>query len=362
MSFFSKKTSGNQSSAANNGLIIKTMQDDLNATDGLVYQQEPTEKQAPPQISLNEESQNAPENTPQASPVSQSPFAAQDQIRGAEQELFITRNEVAPSKQASGPKILITSHPLSKSVVSLIVLIIFVSIGGIYYFILTRNAPAEPVAQTNLNTTLNNSTTPDTKPVQDTTTPQKDPVLFSADKPNYLPIDILNSTPTSIQATLSQTAQQVTSLASAKPVEFIITDKNNTPISFAAFVKASGITLSQATLTSLGEKFSLYVYTSDQTSHIGLSIELKNRLTLQSAFKREEAALIQALSPLFLSDTPTKLTGAFSNSAYLKMPIRYINIHPETSLSIDYAVLNRYLVIGTSMKTEHALLDVFQGK
>ncbi|MDD5083882.1 MAG: hypothetical protein PHT88_02995 [Candidatus Moranbacteria bacterium] len=340
MSLFSKKPLPGQSDSANNGAVIKTMQDDLDAINGVIYQEDAPLQQNPSVINQD--------GTHKQTFINQNPFInneqAVDTVSSSDTYAHATPLPVSTSNISIQPQ----TSSSSKIIIPAIILVVLVSIGGIYYFITTRETPTEaPSIEEQI-------VTKDSHAIDE----QEMLTLFSTETPNYLPIDANNSTPQTLQTTLLQTAKQVAALNSATPIEFIITDTNNTPIPFASFAQLSGIQLSQATLAALSENFSLFIYTSDQTPRIGLSIEFRDKNAIQAAMKQDEATLVQGLSPLFLNDTPTKTTATFSNGIYKNISLRYNNIHPETGLSVDYATTTTYLIIGTSMKTHHALLDI----
>ena len=81
---------------------------------------------------------------------------------------------------------------------------------------------------------------------------------------------------------------------------------------------------------------------------------------LRKALLQNETTLAQSISPLFLSDAPAKITGTFHDGTYRNIPLRFLNINPTTGLSTDYALKGNHLIIGTSMNTHHALLDLIQ--
>ncbi len=361
MSFFSQKTPS-QNNPGGPALKVRTMQDDINN-----FSDAPAEKTVPemPVIQTQKTEPLKPvENIPQHNnspfantppplaastskgPFTQNPFITTPQTQDGQVQQTPTSFQKDPFMQANDFNANIhisgTSSTTSKVLSFLVTLIILASIGGGgYYFIHTRNIDVYSL----LGKT----------PIQET--PK---LLFSSEKPNYLPLDSSISTPQAFQTLLAQTAQQVTSLKSTKPIEFFVTDANNKPLSFREFSKLSGIQLSSATLNALGDTFSLFVYTDGQRTNIGLSITIKDVTALKESFKQEEPSLIQSLTPLFLNNSPTVTTKTFSDGSYKNMPLRYLNLREDTSLSIDYAITTTHLIIGTSMKTHHALLDIVQ--
>lgn len=356
MSFFSKKPLENTKISVDTSMLIKTMRDDLNTVSGVVYQEGSSLKQNYSQVPVkNTVQKEVSIDTNQNEPINENPFISQEQTQNIESSSLTVETAPEIHALAMNSDTSIANNPddkarISKIVIISIILIVLISIGGIYYFIKTRSTPVvdsqqnkEPIVQQ------------EQPPVEKEKLP-----LFSADTPNYLPIDALNSTPQSMGTLLVETAQQVADLNETKPVEFILTDTTNTPISFTLFTQLFGINFSQKTLLSLNDTFSIFIYTNNHVPRVGVSVEIKDKNTLQEATLQEEPTFIQTIAPLFLSESPLQATSVFHDGKYKDVPLRYMNINPDTNLSIDYAIINQHFIIGTSMETHHALLDIFQ--
>lgn len=393
MSFFSKILPEQQENYATKGMVVRTMQDDIDEINGVVRKQaEPSSNKSI--FSFFSSHEDTPvinnSNTIPAA-TNQNPFITEEKITQSSQTqekvsetvsqpqiitpepvqvmrpvqtdlsnqnpfnnvstqnkevlldprnpFAIAINQETPRNDSSAN--LNNKHTIRNSILFLVCILAIA--GGIYYFYtITRNVPE--TLSTNTAAVSNNQTIP----------------LFSTETPNYLPLDITNTTPTSLKTLLSQTSKQVAGVKSEKPVEFFITDTNNNPLSFPSFAKIAGIALSQTTLNALNDKFSLFIYTNNQSPSIGLSIELKDALTLQKSLRQDEATLAQSMSPLFLNEKSLTVTGTFRDGTYRNIPLRFMNIDPASGLSIDYAIKGNHLVIGTSMNTHHALLDLIQ--
>ena len=359
MSFFSQKTPS-QNNPGGPALKVRTMQDDIDnfsenpvekkVSESLVAQTQKIEQfkpieAIPPRNNSPFANTEPPIAAASKEPFTQNPFLTTPQTQEGQSQQpasfqkdpFTQVNDFGTSIHISG-----TSSPASKALSFLVALIIVASIGGGgYYFIRTRNIDVSFL----LGKT----------PIQQ---PQR--LLFSTEKPNYLPIDATINTPQAFQTFLIQTAQQATALKSTKPLEFFLTDTTNKSLSFTEFAKLSGIQFSAATLGALGDAFSLFIYTDGQHTNTGLSITLKDGIALKESFRQEEPLLTQSLKPLFIGNSPTVETRTFNDGFYKKTPLRYLNLREDTSLSIDYAITDTHLIIGTSMKTHHALLDIVQ--
>jgi hypothetical protein len=72
----------------------------------------------------------------------------------------------------------------------------------------------------------------------------------------------------------------------------------------------------------------------------------------------EEPKLISVLKNLFLDISYTEPKNlAFSSGSYNTYPVRYLNIISPRELSLDYTILNKKLVIGTTMLTNRTIVD-----
>lgn len=229
-------------------------------------------------------------------------------------------------------------------------LILAIIIAGGYYFWMTRmhSTQDSPIV---------------TMPIPEDTTadpiaPQQASSEFSESQANYLSIDISTMNATDIKDALKKYTDQVSQLKASGPIEFIVTDKMNNPVSFQDFSQKIGILLPQSILSQLGQAFSLYIYTDNSYPRFGMAVLTKNNELLKIAMSQEEENLSQNLQAIFINTT-YDLDNAtpFSSSVYNGNQIRYTNILPAGNLSIDYTILNGQLIIGTSKFTERAIID-----
>lgn len=347
MSFFSKDQTSDQNSQVTPGINVRTMEDDLNKPLNELHETNTSARDFFTQ--KNTSSQNIPPAT-----GDQNPFLSQTETQKmTEDAKEIEVTHTINPYQANAT--LVKESPkrnLLPIIVSFIILLGCI-LAGLYYFLKTRNTPD--------NTDI---VTPPSEVVDDSTKEEEliEPIVvkdtYSATTPNYYPIDISTATPQSIQTNLQQLTQNVLKEAkTSKAIEFYITDNNNTPISFASFAKATEITIPQNILADLGDNFSLFVYNDGGAGHLGLVIDSKNGTNIEKNMRAEELKLLQAFKPLFLGDTASIASPQFNDGIYKDMKLRYVNLHPETKLSFDYAITTSQLIIGTSMLTHHALLD-----
>lgn len=234
--------------------------------------------------------------------------------------------------------------------VSLLILVI--TGAGVYYFLLTHQenpelavvAPQEPAAPEPV-------AEPEPVPVSE---PMPE---LSASNPNYLTIDIGNADNNNLKNTLDGYVKKVQDSVLATPVEFLVVDLENNPVAFEVFAKKLGLTLSPETFGALDGGFSLFIYNDQSDMRLGLSVNSKNDAGLKTALAKEEKTLAQKLQPLLIPTGYKFNSAIFSQGNYNGTTIKYLNASDATNLSIDYAISDKQLLIGTSKATIRAILD-----
>lgn len=243
-------------------------------------------------------------------------------------------------------------HGLGKVITFAVVLsVILIAGAGGYYFWMTRmNGNENPPENIPNNVENNNS-----NPVEN-----NKPVLpsFSTTGPNYLKMDFTSADKSSIESVLKENMDKVYESKIAVPVEFILTDNENNPITFSDFAKKANIVLSKGVADSLEDSFSVYVYVDNDMPRIGIAVDSGSDAVLKKALLVEEKGLMDELSVLFAGTNYSPDENAvFKSSKYMENDIRYINVPAAQNLSIDYTVSDNQWVIGTSQMTLHAILD-----
>jgi len=213
-----------------------------------------------------------------------------------------------------------------------------------YYFWITRMTPVSPP--------------PVLPAIPEPVVIEKEELKFSVENPNYLPIDTEKDTAQTIQQLLLKTAAEVKAADISAPIEFIVVDQNNNPISLSIFSILSGLKLAPV-LDNLEESFSLFIYLDLENSRIGLAADLKDKSKVISAITTKEKTLVNDVSFLFLGEIPQKTKGVFSANDSKNFPIRYLNIDAsaEGALSVDYSLTDKQLIVATSKNTMWAILD-----
>lgn len=228
-----------------------------------------------------------------------------------------------------------------------------VFLAGGYYFWMTRyaNQPAK-VADNPPTVTTEPEPIPEPSPEPLPVQPK-----FSSENPNYLSLDVENSSPQSIKELLLAKGAEVKGEKLAVPIEFLVTDKNNNPLSFAIFSVLGGLKLSPATMANLENDFSLFVYLDGELIRMGISVKAKDEVKLAAALIKEEKDLVKEVSPLFLGATFFPQPNTFKAGTYEGKTIRYCNLNEEFTLSVDYTVSGEQLLMGTSKNTIRAIMD-----
>ena len=226
----------------------------------------------------------------------------------------------------------------------LAVLVILVIVAGGYYFWLNQNQQTQEVAVTNVP--------------EQTVEPQPEPVAkFSNEKPNIFTVDMSTSTTKTLRDALQNQAQDVSEEKDSFPVEFTVTGIDGQPVAFKDFAKALGITFSPALTANLADTFSLFIYNDQANTRLGIALNSKDPIALKKLVVAEEKTLAKDLSPIFLTDEYTLTPKTFASSNYTGLAIRYLNIISPEDLSVDYAISQNKLLIGTTKMTLRTIID-----
>ena len=319
---------------------IRTMQDDLlglnkkpSFTENLVSQSLP-EKRIP-----------TPPSVPEKLPVNTtSPFGDKP---------------VLPSKKEDFGEVY-APKPTNIRFIIILIIIALVVIGVsliAYYFLKSDSSSVKNVPSETAETVAPQQSFDDYNPVTKTDLPVATE-KYSSENPNYLVLDIATLSSEEIKTKLSDTAKELL-LDSAKqvPYEFTVVDANNNPIAFPIFATAIKLNLSASILSSLGEKFSLFIYGDSANTRLSLAIDIIKTDILKTELLKQEKTFIPAAMFLFMDETPKILNGAFKDSLYKNVPIRFFNVNSQITMSIDYAFINNKLIIATSKNTMRAMID-----
>ena len=252
---------------------------------------------------------------------------------------------ISPKKEKAG-------SPWTKVMVAIIViLVLLASVFGAYRFWMKRQSALE-----NPNPSQTPVNTPSVPAI-----PNPSTTSLSADKPNYLSIDMETADKDKIKETISDFAKKIPDLQISTPVEFLVTDDQNNPISFGKFASAYGLALNPDIMNNLGDKFSLFLYNDTGKVRLGLAVDSKDiaEINLKKALTQGEPDMAKNVEPLFLSTEYTLENKAFATSYYNGAEIRYENITFPEDLSVDYTIFRDKLIIGTTRLTLRSIIDSY---
>ena len=254
----------------------------------------------------------------------------------------VPSNSSPSNKEASPSTITFEKLPHHGLMIFIVVLsiIVAVSLGG-YYFWITRN-PSVP------------SPTPAAVTPSDTPLPES---TFSLTSANYLPVNVETASAESLQDLFQKTHEEIRTAEIKQPIEFFITDQNNQPISLSIFSALSELKLPPALLESLDDQFSIFLYPDGEEDRVALVLNMKNVSNAATFLAKNEKILVGSLALLYLGETLTPTTPSFNSSLYQDHPIRYQNLHPDDTLSLDYTLTANQLLFATSKNTLRAVLD-----
>ncbi|MEM4230851.1 MAG: hypothetical protein QXF25_03180 [Candidatus Pacearchaeota archaeon] len=348
---------------------IHTMQDDLNKTEEqknysaeLLPEKKEGIQKNPPTPPTNKMQYSDIYKSPQENTKSYSPFL--NNVSAPFQEETIKEEATEKEKQIVLPEQPLSKNPLKWgkiiSITASCIAFLAIAAGG-YYFWITRQS----------QTSISLVTSPEINTSEETvsTTPviiEPQPQKYSWEKPNYLSLDLENTTPQKIQEKIIEVASEIKEMGVDKPVEFIITDINNNPVDFSIFSAHTGIKF-EAVANYLNDKFSFYIYpdSAGNRTALAINLDLKNKDAdlekVKIQMKNQEKLLVNNLSFLLLNNTlPKNTVLVFKDSQRQNYPIRYTNLDANGigDLSLDYAFTENQLVISTSKNTCWAVLDL----
>jgi hypothetical protein len=184
---------------------------------------------------------------------------------------------------------------------------------------------------------------------------------YSLEKPNYLVLDIATMSPQAIETSLEAVASELKGKPQGSLYEFVAVDANNAPIAFPIFATAAKWNLSPTLLEDLGESFSLYFYNDTGETRLAVAASITNKESVRGELLKQETAFITDASFLFLGNTVQAPASGFKDGSYNNNAIRYLNIDEAKLLSVDYAVTDSKMVVGTSKNTTRSVLDKISG-
>jgi len=240
--------------------------------------------------------------------------------------------------------------------------LILLCLGGVagYYFLVVKkpaSGPIVPIVDVKENTTPSENNKEKNSPVAS---------MYSLDKANYLSFNVETVSKKEIKENLRSIHQYMLSASLNQPLEFLITDQNNNRVAFSRFALLLKFSIPQEILSLIEEPFSLYVYNDAGAPRIGFDLLLKDQTSFSQLLGKNEDRIPESLQTAFFDfDTAVPQSIPFKSNVYTPhsstnttpIAVRYANVDSAKNLSIDYALVNNHMYIGTSKNTLTAILD-----
>lgn len=337
---------------------IHTMQEDIDALSGIF----PKNKQT--YVSEEEKKAIFKENKPEVKNGQYfNPFLGKqtEQERNrivdfADKKVVSSQN--IPNKQELQENIQTKSFSKKWILITSIIVVVTGSsaYGGYYYF--NKKNIAQKEARELEDQKLKEAEVQESQDSEDVVVEERMPLKYSFDKPNYLSIDTENPSYENFKEIMSRAFSDIKDPGINKPVEFVITDNKNNPIAFPIFSAITKLKLSNELLKNLSDDFSIFAYNDSGNPRLVLLVKVIDKLKANAVIKSEEVKLPGELMPLFLSDVSLpKEKVVFQEANYKGVNIRYFNLTPNQTASIDYSFDSTHLIIATSKNSMWAVLD-----
>lgn len=239
------------------------------------------------------------------------------------------------------------------AIFSAVLVVIGLILGGYYYWVTQMGS------QTGDNMAIENDIQ-ESKEIVEVQNEQHETIQakFSVSNPNVLPIDTENADFSVIKQVLINTAADVKAEGIDVPLDFVATDKSNSPISFVDFTLAMEIKLPAEILSYAEKDFSLYFYNDNGNVRLGLMAKFSDPEKVAALIRKDEANLYKNFASLFIEDIEAKQGKlVFGDGNYDGNAIRYANINESMTASIDYAIVGNQFILGTSKQTIRSILD-----
>lgn len=143
-----------------------------------------------------------------------------------------------------------------------------------------------------------------------------------------------------------------------------VTPEKDYFLSFKKVLEVLGTTIPAGIFETLKEENTLFLYAQEQGSRLGFVVEVSDIDKLAEYLGPWEETMISDLKPVFLDEEIGEPAAeGFQDNVYppagetgQSINIRYLNF-PESSLTIDYALVGDYLMITTSKESMYEAID-----
>ncbi|MDP2838065.1 MAG: hypothetical protein Q8O53_02210 [Candidatus Moranbacteria bacterium] len=181
---------------------------------------------------------------------------------------------------------------------------------------------------------------------------------YALDKPNYLSIDVETITTQEFQKILQAASARMKTANMVKPVEFLITDKNNNPLALSRFVYLMGLSLPEPLMTKLEDDFSVFAHNDKGKATLGLRLVFTDALVGGVVVKQREVTLPMMFRPLLYVGVTVPQKVLFRSGVYNGETVRFVNLDGTESVSFDYVLRENTWFIGTTKDTLRVILDI----
>lgn len=246
--------------------------------------------------------------------------------------------------------------------VVLIILIILSAVGGYYYFVIKgnnfslesfKNIFTDGV-QDKINNVVNNNSG------NKASNNESGGATYSDGK-NFLVIEDSLLNKSSLRTLIDETFVKMNGY-NGDQLEFVLIGKDNLPIKLSRFVSAFGINLSKGVVDNSFDNFSIFLSKKNGLKRMGLAINIKNKDLVLEALRGDEQSLLKNLDSILLGgEIASDSKKSFMDGSYHDTPIRFMSLNSNPDLSLDYAIVNNYLVFATSKESGRMIIDKILG-
>lgn len=178
-----------------------------------------------------------------------------------------------------------------------------------------------------------------------------------SDKINFLVVDESQLNKSGIKNLINETFVKMNGY-SGDQLEFLLVDKNNTPIKFEKFASSMGIVLGKNVLNNMHDNFSIFLSKKDGLNRMGLAINIQNKDVVADAIKYDEVNMLKNMEPIILGgEISSESKKTFASGVYKDINIRFMSLSSKPDLSIDYAIVKNYLIFATSKESGRLIID-----
>lgn len=208
------------------------------------------------------------------------------------------------------------------------IIILALVIGGAWYYLNTRSVDAVPTENPGPDAASGTTPPPVSAPAN---------TNISLNQANHLKIDVESVTPEDLRKLLEAQGQIMATANINEPVEYLVTDLDDNPISFSRFAFLAGASEPSDLVDVSDEGFSLYLVRTNGLLRIGLSVQLNGKA--DSSFPKNPEAVFASLKDfLYPADIQSRFPEKkeFKTSDYRNHQITYVNLDATTLSSFDF--------------------------